>query len=155
MSQLRALLDALLASGVSETDAAELLAIKAPSGGSWTVEVLNSGKADETRFTAELGKIFRTPVAPIDAAKIERPLLQLLPGRFVFKHHILPVAAPDENTIVLATYDVLNQTARRHFLRAERFGDRIDGARWHTRRAHFRQPLRARLRLYDRAHDRH
>ncbi len=113
MSQLRALLDALLASGVSETDAPELLALKPPSGGSWTVEVLNSGKVDETRLTSELGKIFRTPVAPIDAAKIERPLLQLLPGRFVFKHHILPVAAPDADTIILATYDVFNQTARR------------------------------------------
>jgi general secretion pathway protein E/type IV pilus assembly protein PilB len=113
MSQLRALLDALLASGVSETDAAELLALKPPAGGTWTVEVLNSGKADEARLTAELGKIFRTPVAHIEAAKIERGVLQLLPGRFVFKHHILPIAAPDENTVVLATYDVFNQTARR------------------------------------------
>ncbi len=113
MSQLRALLDALLASGVSETDAAELLALKPPAGGTWTVEVLNSGKADEARLTAELGKIFRTPVEPIDAAKIDRGVLQLLPGRFVFKHHILPVAQPDENTITLATYDVFNQTARR------------------------------------------
>ena len=113
MSQLRALLDALLASGVNEHDAAELLAITPQAGSTWTVEVLNSGKADEARLTAELGKIFRTPVAPIDAAKIERPVLGLLPGRFVFKHHILPVAAPDENTVVLATYDVFNQTARR------------------------------------------
>jgi type II secretory ATPase GspE/PulE/Tfp pilus assembly ATPase PilB-like protein len=113
MSQLRALLDALLASGVSETDAPELLALKPPSGGTWTVEVLNSGKADEARLTAELGKIFRTPVAPIEAAKIDRGVLQLLPGRFVFKHHILPVASPDEATITLATYDVFNQTARR------------------------------------------
>ena len=113
MSQLRALLDALLASGVSETDAPELLALKPPSGGTWTVEVLNSGKVDESRLTAELGKIFRTTVAPIDATKIERPLLQLLPGRFVFKHHILPVAAPDADTVTLATYDVFNQTARR------------------------------------------
>ncbi len=113
MSQLRALLDALLASGVNEHDAAELLAIKPQAGSTWTVEVLNSGKADEARLTAELGKIFRTPVAQIDAAKIDRQVLQLLPGRFVFKHHILPVAAPDENTVVLATYDVFNQTARR------------------------------------------
>lgn len=113
MSQLRALLDALLASGVGETDAAELLAIKQPAGGTWTVEVLNSGKCDEARLTAELGKIFRTTVGPIDAATIGRPVLQLLPGRFVFKHHILPVAQPDENTITLATYDVFNQTARR------------------------------------------
>ncbi len=113
MSQLRALLDALLASGVSETDAAALIGTQPPAGSTWTIEVLNSGKADEAKLTAELGKIFRTPVVHIDAGKIERPVLQLLPGRFVFKHHILPVAQPDENTITLATYDVFNQTARR------------------------------------------
>ena len=113
MSQLRALLDALLASGVNEQDAAGLLAIKPPAGSTWTIEVLNSGKADEARLTAELGKIFNTPVAPIEAGKIDRAVLQLLPGRFVFKHHILPVAAADEQSITLATYDVFNQTARR------------------------------------------
>ena len=113
MSQLPALLEALLASGVSDQDAAELLAIKPPAGSTWTVEVLNSGKADEARITAELGKIFRTPVEPIDASKIDRQVLQLLPGRFVFKHHILPISSPEEGTILLATYDVFNQTARR------------------------------------------
>ena len=113
MSQLRALLDSLLASGVNDQDAAELLAIKPPAGSTWMVEVLNSGKADEALLTAELGRIFRTPVAHIEAAKIDRQVLQLLPGRFVFKHHILPIAAPDEHTVLLATYDVFNQTARR------------------------------------------
>ncbi|MEQ1851072.1 MAG: GspE/PulE family protein [Chthoniobacteraceae bacterium] len=113
MSQLPALLNALIASGIPDADAAELLAIKPPAGSTWTVEVLNSGKVDEARLTAELGKIFRTPVEPIDAAKIDRQVLQLLPGRFVFKHHILPISAPEENTVRLATYDVFNQTARR------------------------------------------
>jgi len=75
--------------------------------------VLNSGKADEALLTAELGRIFNTPVANIDAGKIDRQVLQLLPGRFVFKHHILPISMPDENTVLVATYDVFNQTARR------------------------------------------
>jgi type II secretion system protein E len=113
MSQLRALLESLIAAGCNDQDAAELLALKPPAGSTWTVEVLNSGKADEALLTAELGKIFRTPVGNIEAGKIDRQVLTLLPGRFVFKHHILPIAAPDENTVLLATYDVFNQTARR------------------------------------------
>ena len=113
MSQLPALLNALIAGGVPDADAAELLATKPPAGSTWTVEVLNSGKVDEARLTAELGRIFHTPVEPIDPAKIDRQVLQLLPGRFVFKHHILPICAPEEGTIRLATYDVFNQTARR------------------------------------------
>ena len=112
MSQLRALLDALLASGCDDATAAELLAIKAPGGSTWTVEVLNTGKADEAKLTTELGKIFRTPCEPIDTQKIDRLALQLLPGRFVFKHHILPIAQEGE-TVTLATYDVFNQTGRR------------------------------------------
>ncbi len=121
MSQLRALLDALLAAGVSEEDAPALLATKAPAGSTWTVEVLNSGKVDENKLTAELGKIFRIPVEPIDPDKIDRKALQLLPGRFVFRHHILPIAA-DETGVTLATYDVLNQTGRR--LSQQQLGDK-------------------------------
>ena len=80
MSQLPALLEALLASGVSDQDAAELLAIKPPAGSTWTVEVLNSGKADEARITAELGKIFRTPVAPV-LEDLSRTLEKIFHGK--------------------------------------------------------------------------
>lgn len=113
MSQLRSLLDALLSSGCDDATAAELLAIKAPPGSTWTIEVLNSGKADEVKLTTELGRIFRTPVESIDPQKIDRAALQLLPGRFVFKHHILPIAQDEAGVITLATYDVFNQTARK------------------------------------------
>src|SRR5690242_2062375 len=113
MSQLRSLLDALLHSGVNDATAAELLAIKPPPGSTWTIEVLNSGKVDENKLTTELGKIFRTPVEVIDPQKIDRQALQLLPGRFVFKHHILPIAQDEAGVITLATYDVFNQTGRK------------------------------------------
>ena len=113
MSQLRSLLDALLNAGVNDVTAAELLALKTPTGSTWTIEALNSGKVDEAKLTAELGKIFRTPVEIIDPQKIDRQALQLLPGRFVFKHHILPIAQDDAGVITLATYDVFNQTARK------------------------------------------
>jgi type II secretory ATPase GspE/PulE/Tfp pilus assembly ATPase PilB-like protein len=113
MSQLRSLLDALLNSGCNDATAAELLAIKPPPGSTWTIEVLNSGKVDEAKLTAELGKIFRTPAETIDPQKIDRAALQLLPGRFVFKHHILPIAQDEAGVITLATYDVFNQTGRK------------------------------------------
>jgi type II secretory ATPase GspE/PulE/Tfp pilus assembly ATPase PilB-like protein len=38
--------------------------------------------------------------------------LTLLPSRFVFKHHVLPLSA-ENGTVRLATYDVFNSTARR------------------------------------------
>jgi len=113
MSQLDTLKSSLVACGVSEDDAMELTAARPPAGSTWTIEALNSGKVDEVKLTTELGRIFRTPVEAIDPAKVERASLALLPGRFVFKHHILPVSTPDENTVRLATYDVLNHTARK------------------------------------------
>jgi len=113
MSQLRSLLDALLAAGCDDATAAELLALKAPAGSTWTIETLNSGKVDEAKLTAELGRIFRTPVEQIDPASVDRQSLQLIPGRVVFKHHILPIAQSEDGTVTLATYDVFNQTARK------------------------------------------
>ncbi len=43
--------------------------------------------------------------------KIERPVLSLLPSRFVFQHHILPIEMKDK-TVVLATYDLFNSVGR-------------------------------------------
>jgi hypothetical protein len=70
----------LLAAGCDDATAAELLNLKAPAGSTWTIEVLNSGKADEGKLTQELGKIFNTPVETIDPQKIDRQALQLLPA---------------------------------------------------------------------------
>ena len=113
MSQLRSLLEALLTAGCDDATATELIALKPPAGSTWTIEVLNSGKVDETKLTQELGRIFNTPVEMIDPQKIDRQALQLLPGRFVFKHHILPIAQDDAGVITLATYDVFNHTGRK------------------------------------------
>ncbi len=139
MSQLPALLDALLSSGCDDTTAAELLSIKPPSGSTWTVEVLNSGKVDETKLTEALGRIFHTPVESIDPAKIDRGALQLIPGRFVFKHHILPIAQAEDGTVTVATYDVFNQTARK--LSAQQLAGKK--VRWQlTPRTHLLRALR-------------
>ena len=43
--------------------------------------------------------------------KIERQVLSLLPSRFVFQHHILPIEMKDK-TVVLATYDLFNSVGR-------------------------------------------
>ena len=45
------------------------------------------------------------------AKKIDRQTLSLLPSRFVFQHHILPIEMKD-NTVVLATYDLFNSVGR-------------------------------------------
>jgi type II secretory ATPase GspE/PulE/Tfp pilus assembly ATPase PilB-like protein len=108
----KALIDVLRAAGVSDEDAAQLAALQPSSGQSWTVEVLNSGKVDEFKLAAELAKLFRSTFDNIEATRVERSSLQLLPSRFVFKHHILPIRL-EETNVRLATYDVFNQVARR------------------------------------------
>ena len=139
MSQLRSLLEALLAAGCDDATAAELLAIKAPAGSTWTIEALNSGKVDESKLTAELGRIFRTPVETIDGSKVDRQALQLIPGRVVFKHHILPISQDETGTVTLATYDVFNQTARK-IVAQQLVGKKL---RWQlTPRTHLLRALR-------------
>src|SRR5437763_5344474 len=81
------------------------------NGGSWTAQVLDSGKVDEQRFLSVIGNFFRVPVISIDPKTIERETLSILPSRFVFQHHILPIEAK-ENSVVLATYDLFNSIGR-------------------------------------------
>src|SRR5204863_2015842 len=47
----------------------------------------------------------------IDPKTIERDTLSILPSRFVFQHHILPIEIK-ENSVVLATYDLFNSLGR-------------------------------------------
>jgi general secretion pathway protein E/type IV pilus assembly protein PilB len=104
------LIDLLLASGVpSREEAAELSTNL--NGGSWTTQVLDSGKVDEQKFLEAIGNFFRVPVMSIDTKRIERSTLSLLPSRFVFQHHILPIETRDK-TVVLATYDLFNSVGR-------------------------------------------
>ena len=98
--------------GLEENDATELAALQPPPGGSWTVEVLNSGRVDEARLAEQLARSFHNPFVQIEADGIDRKSLGLLPSRFVFKHHLLPLSE-NENTVRVATYDVFNLVARR------------------------------------------
>jgi general secretion pathway protein E len=104
------LIDLLLASGVPSRDEAAALSSNL-NGGSWTSQVLDSGKVDEQRFLEAIGSYFQVPVVSIDAKRIERSTLSLLPSRFVFQHHILPIETK-EKTVVLATYDLFNSVGR-------------------------------------------
>ena len=106
----KSLIDILLASGVETQEDAAALASNL-NGGSWTADVLNSGKVDEQKFLSAIGQLFSVPVVSIDAKKIERATLLVLPSRFVFQHHILPIEIK-ENAVVLATYDLFNSTGR-------------------------------------------
>src|SRR5579862_2090201 len=106
------LLQLLNASGCTDANEANALADAPVNGNSWTAQVLDSGKVDEAKFTEQLGILFKTPVESINLNRIDRASLSVLPSRFVFKHHILPLEA-DEESIRLATYDIFNMVARR------------------------------------------
>ncbi len=106
----KSLIDILLPSGVPSREEAAPLAANL-NGSSWTAEVLNSGKVDEQLFLNAIGDFFSVPVISIDAKNIERATLLVLPSRFVFQHHILPIEIK-ENAVVLATYDLFNSTGR-------------------------------------------
>src|SRR5437660_1107076 len=106
----RSLINLLLESGVPSNEEAAQLATNL-NGGSWVGQVLDSGKVDEQRFLGAIGNFFRVPVVSIDAKKIDRATLSILPSRFVFQHHILPIEVK-ENSVVLATYDLFNSIGR-------------------------------------------
>ncbi|HXI74940.1 MAG TPA: hypothetical protein VNG94_05095, partial [Pyrinomonadaceae bacterium] len=106
----QSLINLLLESGVPSREEAAQLATNL-NGGSWVGQVLDSGKVDENRFLGAIGNFFRVPVISIDAKKIDRETLSILPSRFVFQHHILPIEAK-ENSVVLATYDLFNSIGR-------------------------------------------
>src|SRR4051795_401419 len=106
----QSLINLLLESGVSSTEEAAQLATNL-NGGSWVNQVLDSGKVDEQRFLGAIGNFFRVPVVSIDAKNIDRATLSILPSRFVFQHHILPIEAK-ESSVVLATYDLFNSVGR-------------------------------------------
>jgi general secretion pathway protein E/type IV pilus assembly protein PilB len=106
----QSLIELLLASGVQTREEAVQLSTNL-DGGSWTTQVLDSGKVDENRFLNAIGNFFHVPVVSIDAKRIDRQTLTLLPSRFVFQHHILPIEVK-ENAVVLATYDLFNSVGR-------------------------------------------
>src|SRR5437667_6638463 len=106
----QSLINLLLESGVPSSEEAGQLAINI-NGGSLVNQVLDSGKVDEQRFLGAIGKFFRVSIVSIDAKNIDRATLSILPSRFVFQHHILPIEVK-ENSVVLATYDLFNSIGR-------------------------------------------
>src|ERR1700751_5790239 len=106
----QSLIKLLLESGVPSNEKAAQLATNL-NGGSWVGQMLDSGKVDENRFLGAIGNFFGVPLTSIDAKKIDRETLSMLPSRFVFQHHILPIEVK-ENSVVLATYDLFNSIGR-------------------------------------------
>src|SRR5213083_1230063 len=106
----KSIIDLLMAGGVASREEAAQLAQNL-NGGSWTTQVLDSGKVDENKFLAAIGNFFRVPLVALDAKNINRQTLSILPSRFVFQHHILPIEEK-ENSVVLATYDLFNSIGR-------------------------------------------
>src|ERR1044071_9947638 len=93
----QSLINLLLESGVSSNEEAAELATNL-NGGSWFSQVLDSGKWDEQRFLAAIGKFFRVPIVSMDAKNIDRATLSILPSSFVFQHHILPIESKDRKS---------------------------------------------------------
>src|SRR5947208_3000767 len=89
----KSIVDLLIAGGVESREEAAQLSQNL-NGGSWTTQVLDSGKVDEQRFLSAIGNFFRVPVVTLDAKTIDRQTLSILPSRFVFQHHILPSVRP-------------------------------------------------------------
>ncbi len=112
MNSRKLLLDILRETGLDDTIATELAALQPQPGGSWTSEVLNTGRVDEIKFAAELARAFQTPFETVETDRIERKMLSILPSRVVFKHHVLPLGE-SEGAVRVATYDVFNLVARR------------------------------------------
>src|SRR6202795_5107038 len=106
----QSLINLLLESGVPSTEEAAELTTNL-NGGSWVSQGLDSGKVDEQGFLTAIGNFFRVPVTTIDPKVIDRQTLSILPSRFVFQHHILPIEVK-EKSIVLATYDLFNSVGR-------------------------------------------
>src|SRR6202047_1916904 len=106
----KSIVDLLIAGGVESREEATQLAQNL-NGGSWTTQVLDSGKVDENRFLGVIGNFFHVPFVSIDPKTIDRHTLSVLPSRFVFQHHILPIEVK-ENSVVLATYDLFNSIGR-------------------------------------------
>src|SRR5207249_10194366 len=102
----QSLINLLLESGVPSNGEAAQLAVNV-NGGSLVSQVLDSGKVDEQRFLGAIGNFFRVPVTSIDAKKIDRATLSVLPSRCVFLHHVLAIEVK-ENSVVLETYDPFN-----------------------------------------------
>src|SRR3954451_1014999 len=97
----KSVMDLLLAGGVQSPEEAAQLAQNL-NGGSWVGQVLDSGKVHEIRFLSAIGDFFRVPIISLDPKSVDRETLSILPSRFVFQHHILPIEAK-ENAVVLAT----------------------------------------------------
>src|ERR1700693_4637650 len=106
----QSVVDLLVACGVSNRAEAAPLP-QNMNIGSWTAQVLDSGKVDEQKFLGVIGNFFRVPVVSLDPKTIDRKTLSMLPSRFVFQHHILPIEVK-ENSVVLATYDLFNSIGR-------------------------------------------
>src|SRR3954447_2382891 len=95
----KSIIDLLMAGGVASHEEAAQLAQNL-NGGSWTTQALDSGKVDETKFLAAIGNFFRVPLVALDTKNSNRQTLSILPSRFVFQHHILPIEEK-ENAVVL------------------------------------------------------
>src|SRR2546423_14602637 len=79
----QSIVDLLLASGVPSREEAVQLA-QNMNGGSWTAQVLDSGKVDEKKFLSVIGNFFRAPDISLDPKTVVCDTLSIFPSRICF-----------------------------------------------------------------------
>ncbi len=72
MNSRKILFEVLHGTSLDDNVATELSTLQPQPGGSWTNEVLNSGRVDEIKFATELGRAFQTPFEAVETDRIER-----------------------------------------------------------------------------------
>jgi len=100
----------LLESGCQIDQATPLLT--GQPGRQWIGKVLDSGQVDETRFAKALADLLALDYLEVAEADVDPALLEVLPSRFAFQHHLLPLTR-EGNTVRLACYDPFNEPAAR------------------------------------------
>ena len=107
----QSLIELLLTAGVPSREEAAQLASNL-NGGSWTTQVLDSGKVDEHRFLSAIGNYFSVPVVSIDAKNIDTRDAARSCRAASFSSITSCRSRCSDNAVVLATYDLFNSVGR-------------------------------------------
>jgi len=100
----------LLESGCQIDQASSLL--NGQPGRAWIARVLDSGQVDEVKFAKALAELLALSYLDVTEADVDHALLDVLPARFAFQHHLLPLTR-EGNSLRIACYDPFNEPAAR------------------------------------------
>ncbi len=82
------------------------------AGRKWIADVLDSGQVEESRFAQALAHLLSLEFHEVRETDVDPALLEVLPARFAFQHHLLPLSR-DGQVLRLACYDPFHEPAAR------------------------------------------